>query len=267
VTPSQCSNRFQKTIDPSLKRVNWTPEEDARLRVAVAAYGSSWIHIAAVLPGRHNDQCRDRWTEQVNPAVNKNKWTDQEDGMLLDYTHKHENASWKETAEHVGNGRTENMVNHHLIYIYFHGYRNIVLLVSHSLCRVAEGVQIRSGDVRGGLSTPVWPGIEFLGTATAEKGEEEVETTGRRDAECWCQHCQCSSLRSTDKKETKSSSFKARIKYVMNLKYINALMLTLFSLIEVGQSILRFDSVMNSFPRRATVPAPSTPTNPQESRS
>ncbi|KIJ70493.1 hypothetical protein HYDPIDRAFT_23596 [Hydnomerulius pinastri MD-312] len=108
-TPSQCSNRYQKTIDPSLKRANWTAEEDARLRVAVAAYGSSWVDVAAVLPGRHNDQCRDRWLEQVNPAINKNKWTDEEDKALLNYLREHERASWKEIGERVGNGRTDNM--------------------------------------------------------------------------------------------------------------------------------------------------------------
>ncbi|KAF9247109.1 Homeodomain-like protein, partial [Melanogaster broomeanus] len=112
-TPSQCSSRFQRTIDPSITHANWTPEEDSRLRVAVTAYGSSWVDIAAVLPGRHNDQCRDRWTEQVHPAVNRSKWTEVEDGILLDHIHEHEDASWKEIAEQVGNGRTENMVDPH----------------------------------------------------------------------------------------------------------------------------------------------------------
>ncbi|KAF8558784.1 hypothetical protein OG21DRAFT_1454685 [Imleria badia] len=109
VTPSQCSNRFQKTLDESIKHTTWSPEEDTRLSAAVAAYGSSWVDVAANIPGRHNDQCRDRWIEQVNPAINKSEWSTEEDRILFDYVHQHENASWKDISERLRNGRTEAM--------------------------------------------------------------------------------------------------------------------------------------------------------------
>ncbi|KAF8843148.1 hypothetical protein BDN67DRAFT_964789 [Paxillus ammoniavirescens] len=230
VTPSQCSNRFQKTIDPSLKRVNWTPEEDARLRIAVAAYGSSWIDIAAVLPGRHNDQCRDRWTEQVNPAVNKNKWTNQEDRMLLDFTHQHENASWKETAEHVGNGRTENM------------------------CRTRYAVLQRgSKSVLATFVVDYQPPLIL--SSSSSPPPPPPPRRGRKK------------LKQPDNVTLSASASAANVppSEVPIRKKQKAARSRLES--KVGQSILRFDSVMNSFPCRATVPAPSTPTNPQESRS
>ncbi|KAF8450309.1 hypothetical protein L210DRAFT_3684140 [Boletus edulis BED1] len=53
VTPSQCSSRFEKTLDESIKHSAWSAEEDARLSAAVAACGSSWVDVAANIPGRH----------------------------------------------------------------------------------------------------------------------------------------------------------------------------------------------------------------------
>jgi hypothetical protein len=116
-TPSQCSNRFEKTLDESIKRTIWSPEEDARLSAAVAAYGSSWVDVAASVPGRHNDQCRERWTEQVNPGINRSPWSEEQDNFLLDYVREHENASWKEISECLRTGRTEAMVTWHFFAI------------------------------------------------------------------------------------------------------------------------------------------------------
>ncbi|KIK95648.1 hypothetical protein PAXRUDRAFT_368727 [Paxillus rubicundulus Ve08.2h10] len=219
VTPSQCSNRFQRTIDPSLKRVNWTPEEDARLRAAVVAYGSSWIEIAAVLPGRHNDQCRDRWTEQVNPVVNKNKWTDQEDRMLLDYTHKHEDASWKETAEHVGNGRTENMCR----------TRHATLQRGF---KFVPATFVMDYQPPFGLASGPLPPPRRKGRKKLKQPDVVAPSTGASAANV---------PPSEAPKRKKERATRPRVES------------------KVGQSILRFDSV----PCRVTVPAASTPTNPQ----
>ncbi|KAF9222032.1 hypothetical protein BS17DRAFT_784332 [Gyrodon lividus] len=224
VTPSQCSNRFQRTIDPSLKRVHWTPEEDARLRAAVAAYGSSWVDIAAVLPGRHNDQCRDRWTEQVNPAVNRNKWTEQEDRALLECTRQHENANWKEAAEHVGNGRTENM------------------------CRTRYAILQKSLKVVPmTLAVNYQPPIELASSSSAlpplRRGKKHKQQDGVAPSAG-------SSATNGPPSEEVPRRNKEKAAHP-NLK------------LKVGQSILRFDSVMNSYAYRATACAPSAPTNPQ----
>lgn len=109
-TPSQCSSRFEKTLDDAIKHTAWSPEEDVRLFAAVAAFGSSWVDVAANIPGRHNDQCRDRWNEYVNPNINKSEWLEEEDRLLLGHVREHENASWREISERLGNGRTEAMV-------------------------------------------------------------------------------------------------------------------------------------------------------------
>ncbi|KIM67872.1 hypothetical protein SCLCIDRAFT_20855 [Scleroderma citrinum Foug A] len=108
-TPTQCSNRYQRTLDPSVKRINWTPEEDARLRIAVAAHGQSWVDVAAAMPGRTNDQCRDRWNDQLNPTINKAYWSQDEDKALLDAVEANANATWKEISELLGTSRTDAM--------------------------------------------------------------------------------------------------------------------------------------------------------------
>lgn len=93
-----------------MKRINWTPEEDARLRTAVAAHGQSWVDVAAAMPGRTNDQCRDRWNDQLNPTINKTLWSPDEDKALLDAVDGNRNATWKEISELLGTSRTDAMV-------------------------------------------------------------------------------------------------------------------------------------------------------------
>ncbi|EQB77114.1 snRNA-activating protein complex subunit 4-like protein [Camelus ferus] len=53
--------RWTKSLDPSLKKGFWTPEEDAKLLRAVAKYGEQdWFKIREEVPGRSDAQCRDR---------------------------------------------------------------------------------------------------------------------------------------------------------------------------------------------------------------
>jgi len=96
-------------LDPELKRGNWTAEEDEKLRHAVAVYGKSWVDVAAFIPGRNNDQCRERWNDHVDPAVVKGRWTDEEDKRLLQEAET-SGTKWKEISVRMGNGRTDSMV-------------------------------------------------------------------------------------------------------------------------------------------------------------
>ncbi|KAG0702362.1 hypothetical protein DFH29DRAFT_505758 [Suillus ampliporus] len=108
-TPSQCQNRYQRTLDPALKHKAWSDEEDLRLRRAVQAYGTSWVDVASVIPGRQNDQCRDRWNDILNPTVAKGKWTEEEDRELLAVVKRLGTSSWKDISNQLGSGRTDSM--------------------------------------------------------------------------------------------------------------------------------------------------------------
>jgi Myb-like DNA-binding domain len=112
-TAAQCQNRWSKSLDPALRRGNWTEEDDDRLRKAVAGYGSSWVQVATAIPGRTNDQCRLRWDEYVNSSTEKSTWTEAEDKMLLENV-KLIGSRWKAISLKMGNNRTGPAVSPHV---------------------------------------------------------------------------------------------------------------------------------------------------------
>ncbi|KAF8974614.1 hypothetical protein BDZ97DRAFT_38184 [Flammula alnicola] len=105
VSAGQCQNRWQKTLNPALRKGAWTEDEDERLRKAVAGYGSSWVHVATAIPGRTNDQCRERWTEHLKLSSAKIIWTEEEDKILLD-TVKDVGNQWKAISFKLGSNKT-----------------------------------------------------------------------------------------------------------------------------------------------------------------
>jgi len=42
-----------------------------------------WAEIAKYLPGRNGKQCRERWHNQLDPAIRKDAWTAEEDFTLI----------------------------------------------------------------------------------------------------------------------------------------------------------------------------------------
>ena len=69
------------------------------------------MEVASVIPGRNNEQCRDRWTERINPKVPRGKWTAEEDRRLISAVDELGVGKWKEVSERVGTGRTDNTVS------------------------------------------------------------------------------------------------------------------------------------------------------------
>ncbi|KIM45842.1 hypothetical protein M413DRAFT_440894 [Hebeloma cylindrosporum] len=105
VTAGQCQGRWQKSVNPRLKRGPWTEEEDELLKKAVAGFGNSWIHVATAIPGRTNDQCRERWTEHVKLSALQLKWTEEEDKTLMESVRELGNQ-WKTISFRIGNNKT-----------------------------------------------------------------------------------------------------------------------------------------------------------------
>jgi hypothetical protein len=65
-------------------KAKFEPWEDARLLEVVPAHGAvNWHEIAAHFPGRNARQCRERWTNYVNPGLVKSEWTEAEDQILM----------------------------------------------------------------------------------------------------------------------------------------------------------------------------------------
>jgi hypothetical protein len=98
-TSVQCRKRWVGTLDPASgkKAGPWTPEEDAELTKAVQKHGNHWVAVAVMVPGRTNEQCRQRWTLNLDPEnVKKGKprrgWTPEEDAKLTKAVEKHGKA-------------------------------------------------------------------------------------------------------------------------------------------------------------------------------
>jgi len=81
---------------------NWTREEDALLKTAVAKYDAkNWKKIAECLDGRTDVQCLHRWQKVLNPNLIKGPWTPEEDTLVLLLVEKNGPQKWTQIAEHL----------------------------------------------------------------------------------------------------------------------------------------------------------------------
>lgn len=58
-TKAQCSQRFNRVLNPKNSKANWSPEEEERLLQIVAQVGNkAWTRVATQLGNRSDVQCR-----------------------------------------------------------------------------------------------------------------------------------------------------------------------------------------------------------------
>ena len=81
----QCSQRWRKVLDPSIKRfVKWTSEEDAMLIELHKKFPTmSNKEMSSYLPGRTSTQCHNRWVEVLNPDLRRGAFNKEEDDCIL----------------------------------------------------------------------------------------------------------------------------------------------------------------------------------------
>jgi hypothetical protein len=94
---------------PAFKKSKWSIEEDELLKESVGTHGlANWTVVAQCIPGRNGKQCRERWMNQLCPALNKDTWTPQEDLVLIQQQHIYGNV-WSHLAQYLP-GRSANAV-------------------------------------------------------------------------------------------------------------------------------------------------------------
>ena len=108
-TPSQVAARWEKCIDPAITKGPFTPEEDALITEFVKKNGPrSWPRITQLIPSRSSKQCRERWFNHLDPNVNKQAWTAEEDETIFNQ-YQSIGSKWSLIAKMVP-GRTDNAV-------------------------------------------------------------------------------------------------------------------------------------------------------------
>jgi len=91
-TNANSSNNNMKEQVATKGQWKWTVEEDNIIREYIAQYrahqGESaaipYVTIAKLLPKRNQKHVRERWTNQLDPSIDRSPWTAREDKLLLD---------------------------------------------------------------------------------------------------------------------------------------------------------------------------------------
>ena len=101
----------------------WAPDEDERLVKAIERYGTRWSLVASLVGTRNSDrklqrltppddmdaycslECAKRWTDTLNPSIDRTTWTPEGDALLISAVNEH-GKLWTKIVKTYFPGRT-----------------------------------------------------------------------------------------------------------------------------------------------------------------
>jgi len=109
--------------DEKDERAEWTPEFDCYLKGLVSMYGAhNWVTISEEM-NKHflgrpksSKQCRERWCNKLDSAINHSPWTKQEEAMLI-LSHMRYKNRWCDIVNTL-KGRHNNMIKNRFYSIF-----------------------------------------------------------------------------------------------------------------------------------------------------
>lgn len=106
-SPAQCRARF-KRIRPGIVKGPWSKQEDNMINSLVEKYGKNWALISRFMKTRNGKQIRDRFLNYLDPNINKNKFAEKEDNMIIQL-YKENGPKWSLISQYFY-GRTGDMI-------------------------------------------------------------------------------------------------------------------------------------------------------------
>ena len=106
-TPQQCLHRWRKSVQPGINRKRWSAAGDELLCRAVARIGKNWTKVQALVPGRTDVQCRERFVNILDPEICKEAWSADEDAALLRAVREVGAGRWSQIATAMPRRRTD----------------------------------------------------------------------------------------------------------------------------------------------------------------
>lgn len=106
-------------------KIKFTPEEDAKLVSLVKEIGTkNWVKISQLMGTRNPRQCRERWSNYINPELRKDPWTEEED-RILEEKYAEFGPKWNKLAKFFNN-RGDNNIRNRWMMISRHKAKKII---------------------------------------------------------------------------------------------------------------------------------------------
>lgn len=102
----QCRERWFNTLNPNVKKGNWSQEEDNLIFELYQKYGSSWSKIARLIPGRTENAIKNRfYSTSRKLAADKKKFSED---FIKESMYEEPDSEQDETFELMNSSKQEN---------------------------------------------------------------------------------------------------------------------------------------------------------------